>query len=116
MVKPMKVNRRDILKFFGAGTVIAPIVGAAPAARLIEPPAVEIIKPQDLVVIPQKLSDVVRVSVALEFRDGTTRRLQSTGVMWPNGDTAGERIMAQLTFGHGTSPALDTGHLWADLV
>lgn len=43
------MNRRDLLKFFGAGAVIAPVIGgvasATQHARLIEEPKVEIAAP-----------------------------------------------------------------------
>ncbi len=43
------MNRRDLLKFFGVGAVVAPVVGgvalASDHARLIEAPRVEVVKP-----------------------------------------------------------------------
>ncbi len=42
----MKINRRDLLKYFGVGSAIVPIIGGAPAfeaeAKLIKPAEVEI--------------------------------------------------------------------------
>ena len=38
------MNRRDLLKIFSAGTLIAPVVGGMPSqtqARLVEPPKIE---------------------------------------------------------------------------
>ena len=40
------MNRRDLLKYFAAGTVIAPVAGESIQARLIETPKIEIAKPQ----------------------------------------------------------------------
>jgi hypothetical protein len=40
------VKRRDILKYFGIGTIIAPVAGEAIAAKLVEVPKVEIVKPE----------------------------------------------------------------------
>ncbi len=42
----MSINRRDLLKFFGVGATIAPVVGGEPLllanARLIEPAKIEL--------------------------------------------------------------------------
>lgn len=39
------MNRRDLLKFFGAGTIIAPVAAQGIAAKLIEVPKIELVEP-----------------------------------------------------------------------
>lgn len=75
-----KTTRRDVMKFFGIGTIIAPVAAAAgsepaPAARLIQVPKVEIIKPEDIQ--PLDLRDVRSMTVTFERFDGTHATLQS---------------------------------------
>lgn len=45
------INRRELLRFFGAGATISPVVGGEPllhaTARLIEPPKIDIITASD---------------------------------------------------------------------
>jgi hypothetical protein len=42
-------GRRDVLKYFGVGVVVAPVLDAsAPYAKIIEPPKVEIIQPPSI--------------------------------------------------------------------
>lgn len=66
------MNRRDLLKFFSAGVVIQPLVANAPAARIIEPPKVELFKevPRDI-----DLAHVKQVSVRLTTDDGSVHDL-----------------------------------------
>ncbi len=76
----MSTSRRDLLKWFGAGTLIAPIVGAAPVARLIEVPKVELIEPKALIVKPIRLEDVESFTVTLQMKDGSSETFrQSAG-------------------------------------
>ena len=45
------MNRRDLLKFFGAGAAVVPIINGMPSgevARIIEPPKVELAAPAKL--------------------------------------------------------------------
>ena len=68
-------SRRDILKYFAAGTVITPLAASVPAARLIEPPKVEIIKPPKygLVEMPTDFRKLTKVELTLTFSDGNKR-------------------------------------------
>lgn len=38
------MNRRELLKWFGAGTIIAPVGVREVTAKLIEPPLIEVVK------------------------------------------------------------------------
>ena len=64
----MKTNRRELLKFFSAGTLIAPLAGDA-VAKLIEVPNAEIIK-SEAVAIPYDLARVTRLTLTLESPQG----------------------------------------------
>lgn len=74
-------SRRDWLKFFGAGAVIVPIIGAkadeSQAAQLIEVPH---IKPVELFAsIPKPIDlrrNVTEAVLLVTLRDGTKRRLK----------------------------------------
>lgn len=77
----MQFNRRDLMKFFAAGTVIAPVVGGKidgeKAARLIETPAIEPVKvatAEDM-----RALSVGQISVTFYFNDSpqTSRRFNS---------------------------------------
>lgn len=63
------MNRRDLLKYFAAGTVIAPVSGSAPLAKLIEVPNVELVK-APRVVEPFDLCQVARATINFEMLDG----------------------------------------------
>lgn len=72
-------NRRGLLKAFGIGALIAPIIGGkaetSATAQLIEVPKV---KPVELFQeLPKSLDarQVEKVTLLLELRDGTTRRI-----------------------------------------
>ncbi len=70
----MTTSRRDLLKFFAAGTVITPAAGGA-LAQLIEPPKARIITPETAIVQPFRVNDLLRVeSIEFKMRDGSTRR------------------------------------------
>lgn len=78
-----KTSRRDVMKFFGIGTIIAPVAAAAgsepaPAARLIEVPKVEIVKPE--LIRPLDFADVRSMTVTFNRFDGTHATLQSTSM------------------------------------
>ena len=74
----MSASRRDLLKFFGIGTVIAPVIGAAPLARLIEVPKVELIEPAALIVKAVSLGNVESFDVTLNLRDGSRETFHAT--------------------------------------
>ena len=84
----MKANRRDILRFFAAGTVIAPATGETVLARLVEPPKVEIVPPGPTK--PFSIADCVRVRISFEMGDGThhvfERKGRGHGTVYPHAD------------------------------
>lgn len=70
----LRMNRRELLKYFAAGTLIAPVAGAAPVARLIESPKVELVKPEALIYKSLEAGQIKSFTVELELADGTKRR------------------------------------------
>lgn len=68
------MNRRDLLKYFGAGTIITTAAVAGPVARIIEPPKVELVKelPDEI-----DLSQVESISVRFNMKDGSARHRKS---------------------------------------
>ena len=72
-------SRRDLLKYFAAGTLIAPSAGAAPLARLIEEPRVELVTDPEIV-IPIDLGKVKRFSLSFEMADGSQRSWSSSQI------------------------------------
>ena len=80
------MNRRELLKFFGAGTVIAPLAEPSVVGRLVEPPKVELFTPE---VVPAKkfsLKAVRSVSVRLTLADGSVHSLESGFMPTSGGD------------------------------
>lgn len=79
----MNTTRRDILKYFGAGTIIAPLAGDA-VGRLIEPPKIELITPQPLIIKPFRMSDIASVNVTVRMRDGSVMEAATKSVSIQN--------------------------------
>jgi hypothetical protein len=112
----MNGTRRDLLKYFGIGTVIVPMVSGAPdvttPAKLIEVPE---IKP--VILTEGKTPDlktVKSVTITLECVDGTRRSIQSEyihghGQLRPT-DSLGLEI---LVIGQ-SSPSVRLGGLYGD--
>ncbi len=81
-------TRRELLKYFGAGAVIAPLVAGEVQARLIEPAHVELVKPKyGLKELPAEISmeDISAVEMTLVMKDGTTRRATVIPWSWSEG-------------------------------
>ncbi len=82
------MNRRELLKFFGAGTVIAPVVGGSlitsATAQLVRVPDV---KPVELFSkIPEGLDlyKVRKATLSMEMDDGTVRTV-GVNNLFPHG-------------------------------
>lgn len=69
----MNTSRRELLKFFAAGTVITPLGGGA-TAKLIEPPKAQIIKPPT-VVSAFTPRDIEAIEITFTMKDGSRRTL-----------------------------------------
>ncbi len=81
------LNRRDLLKYFAAGTVIAPVSGAAPVAKLIEVPNVELVEaPAEYLTRPFRLRDVARAKLSFEMYDGRTEHVTVDGYAMDGGE------------------------------
>lgn len=80
------MDRRDLLKRFGVGAIIAPIIGGvverSASAELIEVPKVKPVELFSKIPGPVDLSDVVSAQIVLEMGDGQTRTL--TLSKWPS--------------------------------
>lgn len=76
----MEFHRRDLLKHFGIGAVVAPIVAGKPnlelPARLLAVPKVELIEAKAMPDFsPVVLADVKSISVVFEFANGSRRTI-----------------------------------------
>lgn len=84
----MNQSRRDLLKFFAAGTIIAPVAGGA-TAKLIEVPKAElIVAPEPQIVRPFRSQDIESLKVEITLRDGSKREVSggSTSPGWDRRD------------------------------
>lgn len=100
----MKFNRRDLLKFFGAGTVIAPVAAAEPLARLIELPKLEIVEATKIPE-PININKVKSVAMVMTMDDGTVRTIHM-GNHW---------ISRALLAGNSPGVLYPTDHIKADI-
>lgn len=104
------MNRRDVLKKFGIGTVIVPILGGvtdnSATAQLIEIPH---IKPVELfykIPEPLDLSKVREAQLMLTMEDGTVRAVSINNlVASPHTIAPDTRLSVEVRFG---SPKRDT--------
>lgn len=106
----MAFNRRDLLKFFAAGTVIAPVAGSEPLAlaRLIEVPKIEIVEAAKIPE-PLNVSHIKSFNIHCEMVDGTRRTIHggsvftvtAQGTLLPE-----DRLSCDMWFarGNGSSP------------
>jgi hypothetical protein len=103
------MNRRDLLKYFGAGSVITPLV-AGPVVTLVEPPKVELAKdmPRDEPII---MSDVRAAAVVFEMADGTRRTLRGDVSYANRGVMRGPRCSVEISQVSGFSPQSYAGRL-----
>ncbi len=85
------MKRRDLLKFFAAGTVIAPVAGETITARLIEVPKVEPIQVATQLPRPLHLGDVDKVRIIFTRMDGTTETVNAD-VTWFRQGTYGNFV------------------------
>ncbi len=69
------MNRRELLKYFSAGTIITPLAASMPA-RIIEPPKLEPVK---LIETPIEYRNVKSATVTLEMFDGSVHQLAVGG-------------------------------------
>jgi hypothetical protein len=108
-------TRRSLLKFFGAGTLIAPIIGGKAVERhvaeLIERPN---IRPVELFTsIPKPIDlrgNVTSATVLIGMKDGTLRRLEIENPQgWGRICVSASRV--QIDFNEGSSPATDFGSI-----
>lgn len=82
------MDRRDLLKRFGIGAIIAPIVGGvverSASAELIEVPKVRPVELFSKIPAALRLRDVKTAQLVLEMKDGQTRCIAMRG--WPYGE------------------------------
>lgn len=80
------LNRRDLMKYFGAGAIVMPVVGGIieqdATARIIQPPTVELAS-APLNGQPLDFNEISNVtSITYEMCDGTKRTISGTGYTW----------------------------------
>src|SRR5580698_9396795 len=70
------MNRRELLKYFAAGTVIAPLAASEPRARLLEVPKVELVKAPEIVA-PESINllHVRSVTLTLHMDSGLSHSI-----------------------------------------
>jgi len=77
----MKISRRGLLKHFGVGAIIAPVIGSgtqiASAAKLLELPKVEPVELFKRIPKPILASDIHSVTMILECVDGSKQVLKT---------------------------------------
>lgn len=119
------MDRRDLLKRFGVGAIIAPIIGGvverSASAELIEIPKVKPFELFSKIPGPVLLNRVVSAQVVLEFRDGPPRTFSLD--KWPYGDgeaLINDRMAIEIEFFRvqNNSPQTEhkTGRLHGDAV
>lgn len=76
------MDRRDILKRFGIGAIIVPVIGGAAATtsavELIEVPKVRPVELFTKIPEPLALSKIKKVTLTLEYQDGKTRSIATS--------------------------------------
>ncbi len=75
------MNRRDLMKLFGVGAVVAPVINGlannvGAQARIIEPAKVEIIEPSEIIVTDQMpTGKILKIHVDILSDDGTRHHM-----------------------------------------
>jgi hypothetical protein len=103
-------SRRDLLKLFGTGALIAPVVGAAPIARLIEPAKIELIKPEARILRPIDMAEVSSFDIVLHKRDGSVETLHSSATDWRGTASSGDNVEVLFTRLQQYSPMYSSTH------
>jgi hypothetical protein len=77
------MNRRELLKYFAAGTVIAPLAASKPVARLLEVPKVELVKAPEIVA-PESINlrHVTSVTLTLHMDSGISHSMDGHVYVW----------------------------------
>lgn len=109
-------SRRDLMKHFGVGALIVPIVGGkaeeSATAQLIEVPKVRPVELHAEIPKPLDLRQVKRAALSLEMKDGTVRTVRFDSWDFWHGQAiqAGDTVSAnvQLSLGR-TSPQVHLG-------
>lgn len=99
----MSMDRRDLLKRFGIGAIIAPIVGGvverSASAELIEIPKVKPVELFSSVPKPVDLRKVKSAQIVLEMNDGQTRTISLNRWPWGEGKIeVTDRLAARIEF------------------
>lgn len=121
-----QTSRRELLKFFAAGTIIAPIAATEVRAQLIETPKVELIKQPrnaliELPVKPLDLQNVRYFELACHLNDGSIRTLKSIGISEASGKVAAvpgwDDIMIRFSVLDHRSPMVErqAGVIWGEV-
>ena len=112
------MDRRDILKRFGIGAIIVPVIGGAAvtssAVELIEVPKVRPVELFKEIPKPIALSEVDKATINLKFKDGTARSIMVAD--WFSGTgrlLLSHRLEVFIQFSSGdSSPAATVGEIY----
>lgn len=111
-------SRRDLVKYFGAGALIAPIVGGkaeeGKAAELIEVPKVRPVEIHKEIPKPLDLAKAKRATITFEMKDGSSRAIAfNLLTSWPGKLIRPDlRMTALLTISQDyASPAPEVGRV-----
>lgn len=106
----MTTNRRDWLKLFSAGAVVAPVLNGmalstGAQARIIEPPKLEIIPPPKLVAAAIPSEEILQVDVNILTKSGARYFIAASCI------SMDQRLRRE---GHplGNMPSRIPGHSW----
>lgn len=83
------MDRRGFLKWFGIGTIVAPVLNSELQARIVAPPKVEIISAEDWAQIEPSIKEQRNLQFVLTMWDGHYHRW-SGKVLSFEGPKAGE--------------------------
>ena len=80
------MNRRDLMKLFGVGAIVAPVIGGLASnvsaqARILEPAKFEIINPPELVVTNEMpTGKILKIHVDILTDDGGRHHMDCTAI------------------------------------
>jgi hypothetical protein len=109
-------NRRELLKLFGAGTLIAPVIGAkadeTAAVQLIETPKIKPVELFPRIPEPIRIERGSKITILIENPDGkrysvAARADYSTGAIQP------EDSEVMVEFGYNASPRVTGAYIKA---
>ncbi len=113
------MDRREILKRFGIGAVIVPVIGGAAvtnsAVELIEVPKVRPVELFRELPKPLDLSKITKVTVTCQFADGKTRTMEADNLFCNGHIEPSDRLDLFIQFSDRiASPARTIGEIYGN--